>query len=72
VSSNHQNRSTILAFMAILACLLMMPPIALHAAVPDDLATPAAHCEQPPIAAYPQYHCEKGPPGGLSYSVSLP
>lgn len=65
MSSNHQNRSIILAFLGILACLVMMPPIALHAAAPDDYSTPAVHCGQPVPAASHQDHCKKGPPGGL-------
>ena len=70
--SNHKKRSIILAFLGILACLLMMPPIAVHAAVPDDNAPPAALYGQKGSAAYHQYHCKKGPPGGLSYSGFLP
>jgi len=37
VSSNHQNRSIIPSFLGILACLLLMPPISLHAALPSTL-----------------------------------
>ena len=37
MSSNHQNRSIIRAFLGILACLLFMPPISLHAALPSTL-----------------------------------
>ena len=73
MSSNHKKRSIILAFLGILACLLMMPPIALHAAVPDGNTPSAPHFNQPAPSAYHQYHCEKGPQeGGHSYSGFLP
>lgn len=59
MSPNHQIRSIIIAFLGILACLLMMPPITAHAALIDDYAPPAT---------YHRYQCKEGPPGGLLLS----